>query len=183
MKRWLALALLCSCAHSPWTASNGSYVPASQRYSLVLPEGWMCDPSGDALLATRDGPVLQRILANRTEFGKPLGESKKSPRKDMLPEEAAELMRDELTTGGGVTGVSVLENSPATFAGRQGFHLVLRFRTPDGLTMKAVVFGAIGDDALYELAYVAPERHYFDLDLPTFGKVRDSFHILRAIAR
>jgi|1185.fasta_scaffold134574_2 hypothetical protein len=179
MRKWFVMTmLLCACVHAHWMEAGGPYTPPDGRFALVLPNGWMrLSPDKDHLLATRDGPALQRIYSDRNEFGQPLPGAKKVPRKDMLPEEAAELIRDELAVEGGDAAVSVVENSPATVAGRPGFRLTCRFRTSDGLQMKGVVYGVLGDDALYRLTYMAPERYYFDLDLPTFEKIRQSFRL------
>jgi hypothetical protein len=53
----------------------------------------------EELLATRDGLPLQRIYSRTTEFGEPLKAAKKAVTKDMPPEKA-EIVRDELASGG-----------------------------------------------------------------------------------
>jgi hypothetical protein len=63
-------------------------------------------------------------------------------------------------------------------AAKAGFKLVYRYKTQDGLRMKGIVYGVVGDSALYALGYQAPERYYFDLDLQNFENVLASFRIL-----
>src|SRR5207248_1905501 len=132
-------------------------------------------------------PALMACATAWTQAGGPYTPetkpAKKPITKGMLPEEAAEIVRDELASGGAAHGLTVLENSPATLAAKPGFRLVYRYHTADGLRMKGVVYGVVGEDGFYGLGYVAPERHYFDLDLPTFDSVRTSFRILAAPLR
>jgi hypothetical protein len=168
------LLLLTACA-ATWVEAGGSYAPQSRRYAVELPQGWMrYDPAAD-LLATRDGVGLQRISANVLEFGKPLAGTKKTISKDMLPEEAAEVARDQLASAGASRGLAVVENAPSTVAGRPGFKLSYRFKTHDGLKVKGRVYGVLGEDRLYLLRYEAPERYYFERDAQTFESVRQSF--------
>lgn len=181
MKRLaVVVSVACACATSAWTEAGQKYTPKSRTFAVELPEGWMRLRRDDELLATRDGPALQRIFSRTMKFGEPAERAKKAVRKGMLPEEAAEVVRDELASSGADQGLTVVENAPATLSQRPGFRLVFRYKTADGLTMKGLVYGVVGDDAVYGLGYVAPERHYFDLDLPTFEKVRASFTLLSA---
>jgi hypothetical protein len=178
----LVLPMLAACA-TGWTQAGGRYTPASQRFAVDLPQGWMRATADEELLATRDGPFLQRIYSKTTLFGVPQKPGKKAVTKGMLPEEAAEIVRDEILSQGAAEGLTVSENSPATLAAKPGFRLVFGYKLPDGLRMKGVLYGALGDDALYAVGYVAPERYYFERDLPLFEKVRASFRILPATAR
>jgi hypothetical protein len=170
------LPALAACA-TAWTQAGGPYTPESQLFAVELPQGWMRARADKDLLATRDGLPLQWIYAKTTRFGETKS-ARKPITKGMLPEEAAEIVRDELASGGAAHGLTVLENSPATLAAKPGFRLVYRYQTAGGLRMKGVVYGVVGEDGFYGLGYVAPERHYFDLDLPTFDSVRTSFRIL-----
>ena len=80
MKRLLTLAVLvCACAHSRWVEASGPYASVEAGCALVLPDGWMRVRDEKGLLATRDGPALQRIYTERVEFGKPLPAAKKTP--------------------------------------------------------------------------------------------------------
>ena len=169
------LLLLTACATTTWVEAGASYAPRSQRYAVELPQGWMrYDPAAD-LLATRDGVRLQRLYMDVLEFGKPLRDTKKTISKDMLPEEAAEVARDQLASAGAMSGLAVVENAPSTVAGRPGFKLSYRFKTRDGLKYKGRVYGVMGEDRLYLLGYEAPERYYFERDAQTFESVRESF--------
>jgi hypothetical protein len=161
--------------------AGGPCTLEARHFAVELPDGWMRAPT-DELLATRDGLPLQWIYSQTSRYGDPLKASKKAITKGMLPVEAAEVVRDELKAGGAPIGLEVVENSPATLDAKPGFKLVFRYKTTEGLRMKGVVYGALGEDALYSIGYTAPERHYFDLDLQSFESVRASFRVLPAVS-
>jgi hypothetical protein len=177
MKRLFILALSLAACATPWMPAEGTYAQPAAHYSVQLPQGWMRLRDAPELFTTRDGPLLQRVFAKWATFGQPLPASKKVITAGMLPEEAAEVVRDELATSGGAQGLTVAENAPAQVAGKPGFRIVYRFRTGDGLQMKGVAYGVMGNGGLAMVAYVAAERHYFDLDLPTFEQIRESMRL------
>jgi PsbP len=180
--RPLALLLLLSgCAISHWTQAGGRYAPDSRQFTVELPQGWMRIRGGGELLTTRDGLQLQQIFTLVTRFHEQAKEGK-TITKGMLPEEAAEIIADRVVTQGLPRGTALLENSPATLSGQPAFKLAYRYKTEDGLTMRSLLYGLVGEDALYLVGYTAPERYYYDLDLPTFESVRASFRITKAPA-
>lgn len=174
-----ALAL-AACAHAPPPA----WVPAEKGWSspagfeVTPPAGWMRWNRGKGdLIVTRDGPSLQRVVVTSSELGKPLGvgASKRAVVAGMSPLEAAEVVVDAL----GATGSRprVLDNQPLELAGRAGFRLLAAFDLDDGLHMRALVCGILTDQRFFWLAYIAPERHYFELDLATFEELVRSFRL------
>jgi hypothetical protein len=188
-RRWpacvLAAALFPACKAGPrWVPAQGTFSPPSGRYTVEFPAGWMRLGERDTVVASRDGLFLQRIDVFQHETGKPVGGTRKVVVGGMLPQEVAEVVQDALASSRGMQGVTVLENAPAVLDGRPGFKLLVAYKDRDGLRMKLVVYGALVGDSLYELAYGAPERHYFDRDLPTFEQVRSTFRIAQpAVAR
>lgn len=173
-----AAALLAGCfPSSPWVQAEQDFQSSDDQFRIQLPAGWMRVNLDEALLITRDGLNLQRIQVARHELGKPLKNSKRAPRAGMEPSELADLLAGELISGQGVTGVKVLESSPATLSGARAFKLVIAFKDEDGLRRKAVVYGITGQKALWIAAYQAPQRHYFDLDLAAFEKAVRTFRL------
>ena len=63
-------------------------------------------------------------------------------------------------------------------AGLPGFKLVYSFRVVNGLRLKRVHYGVLVRDWVYRVQYQAPARYYFDKDLATFERVRESFRLL-----
>lgn len=178
----LLLALAgCATAKPPaWVPAEGTYVAARAGFEIDAPPGWMrrnFQPPVETFLATRDGTALQRIVAGSTELGKPLGfgKSKRPITAAMSPAEMGELMVDDLQSGD-LTDVRVLENAPASLCGRDGFHVLAAFRD-GGLPRRASIYGVTDGGRLFWIFYVAPERHYFPLDVPTFDGVRQSFRL------
>jgi hypothetical protein len=179
----LALALV-GCAGAkpkPWVSAEGQFVAQTSGFELVGPAGWMrrnAPVGAETFIGTRDGTPLQRIVAGSTEEGKPIGFGKTT--RPLVPgmsaAEVSELVIDDITSSEKLTDVKVLDSSPARLDGREGFHVLVAFRD-GGLSRRAVVYGAVASGRLYWLMYVAPERHYFPLDIPTFERVVDSFRI------
>jgi len=175
----LAAILISACASGPrWVPAGGAYTPSSSRYTLQLPAGWKRLNGQDWLLTSREGPFLQSLTVRVLEAGKPLGNNtKKMLARGMLPQEAAEVIQDAIASSPGMQGMKLLENAPAELDGRPGFKLVFGYKDEDGLKMKAVVYGVLVGDSLYQLTYRGPERYYFERDLATFEQVRATFRI------
>ena len=180
----LAAILTTACASGPrWVAAGGTYMPPSSRYTMQLPQGWKRLEGQDWLLTSRDGPFLQSLSVRIIEVDKPLGKStKKVLARGMLPQEAAEVIQDAIASSPGMQGMKLLENAPAELDGRPGFKLVVGYKDEDGLKMKAVVYGVLVGDSLYQLTYRAPERYYFQQDLATAEQMRATFRIAQPAA-
>ena len=175
-----AAALLAGCMpRASWVQAERDFQSSDDQYRIQLPEGWMRVNVDETLLITRDGLNLQRIQVTRHELGKPLKNSKRAPRAGMEPSELADMLAGELISGEGVTGVKVVESSPASLSGARGFKLVITFKDEDGLKRRAVVYGLTGQKALWIAAYQAPQRHYFDQDVATFEKAVRTLRLAR----
>jgi hypothetical protein len=187
MTRGVLLVLLsslvgCVTPKPPaWVAADGHFVARQAGFELEGPPGWMrrnLAEGVESFQATRDGTTLQRILAGSTEAGKPigLGAGKRPITPGMAPAELAELAVDEISSARGISNVELLESTPARLAGRDGFRVLVRFQ--DGkVHRRAVVVGVLEGPRLFWLFYVAPERRYFELDLPTFERVVESYRL------
>jgi len=180
-----ALALgLSGCIHDkdPWRPIGERYDSGhwfGANFSMDFPEGWVRINNLDALVASRDGWGLQQIKVRELEVGKALPHTKKMVRKGMTPQELAEVLVDDVRTDGSAKGLKVLEVRPATLSGQPGFRALLEFRDGDGLRHKAVLAGLLSGENCWQAVFVAPARHYFDLDLPTFDRALASFTVRR----
>lgn len=181
MKIWMILLcglMLGGCERPLWQDVGGDYADASQGFAVTLPVGWKkLNAVKDILVISRDGLSLQMIVITRDPIDKPLLYTKKKLNKDMLPQEAAEVVKDELFSNSKLGNVELIEEDPATIGGYSGFKLVDQYHPQDGPMMKAVKYGLIQKDWYYELTYSAPARHYFDKDVATFEKIKNSFRI------
>jgi hypothetical protein len=149
-------------------------------FEVVPPPAWMrLNARDETLVLTRDGTPLQRIVVGSSEVGKPIGigASKRPVQAGMSPQELAELVIDDIRASESLTAIQVLENAPATLAGRSGFRVVASFHDGRGLPRRIALYGLVDGARLYEVFYVAPERHYFARDLPVFEELARSFRL------
>jgi hypothetical protein len=181
MRKFIFIVLLfiaiVGCA--PWMQVGGLYTSDSYNFSVELPQGWMRSNTVDYLLITRDGTLLQSIVITRLDINKELKNTKKKFKKDMLPQEAAEVIIDNTASDSAILNFEVLENSPAKISGFPGFKLVATNKNKDGLKYKSIYYGFITGEWFYGIRYTAAQRHYFDKDIKTFEKVFESFKLIK----
>lgn len=177
----LAAVALSGCMHrdEPWYRIGPRYQSDNwfgPKYALDIPDGWLKLNAGEGLTATRDGWTLQKITVRQLDPDKPLGHTKKPLRQGMAPRELAEVLVDDVRAAG-VGGLTVVETRPATVAGARGFRAVLAYKDGEGLPRRAVLAGAFLGDRVWQVAYDAPERVYFQKDLATYEKALASFTV------
>jgi hypothetical protein len=96
----------------------------------------------------------------------------------MLPQEAAEVILDEITSDRAVLNFQVLENLPAAVNGYNGFRLMFTYRTKGGYKFKTLYYGFLQGEWFYSLRYNAADGRYSDKDVETFREVLESFKIM-----
>ena len=165
---------------SAWTPVSGLYDMGAENFAVTLPEGWRrYNQVANKVIITRQGLRLQRIAIFRTPIDKKLPFTHKMILPDMLPQEVAEVVIDNLKSNPNISNGVVLENDPVLISGLAGFKFVYAFRTKDGLDKKGVFYGLLQGDQLYKLVYEAPQRYYFDRDLQTFETTVASFRLIK----
>jgi len=170
------LSALSGCA--PWVQVEGPYRMDAQGYEANLPAGWRrATVVSDSLLLTRDGVSLQYIRIARIAVGDELTHTKKKFAKRMSPQDIGEVELEEVRSDQRMRNVELLENVPLQVAGFPGFKLVYSFRAVNGLRLKRVHYGVLVRDRVYRIQYQAPARYYFEKDLATFERVRESFKV------
>jgi hypothetical protein len=182
MRRTLALSFLVAAlsACAPWVLVEAPQRMESHGFEVTLPPGWRrATFTHDTLLLTRDSVILQQMRVERVGIGTDLKHTKKRFSRGMLPLEVAEVELDDVRSDPGVRNFELLENTPFTLSGLQGFKLVYTFKTEGGLRLKRLHHGVMVGDWVYRIQFQAPVKHYFDRDLPTFEQVRESFKIIR----
>ena len=183
IKRCLLLLLLffiTACA--PWMRGTGLYESPKHSFTLDIPQKWMRLNIDKYLLISRDGPFLQYVLVQERHIDQPFRHTKKRFQRGMLPQEAAEVILDEISSDQSVFNFSVIENIPATINRYEGFRIVFKYRNKDGLGFKTIYYGVIMGERFYSIRYNAAERYYFEKDLKTFERVLNSFTITGAHA-
>jgi hypothetical protein len=68
----------------------------------------------------------------------------------------------------------VLRSGAATLDGEPGFDVLVTFENIEGLRFKQTIRAAVSDNKLLALRFTAPERHYFEKDLPDFESMVSS---------
>ena len=168
---------------APWTIMGGIYTMSSQNFEVELPEGWRRHNfTPDALLITLDGLSLQQICIARSPIDKEIPYTQKKFSKGMLPQEVAEVVIDHMRFNPNIMNLKITENIPARISNYSGFKLIYSYQTNGGLKKKSIYYGFMMENWYYGLLYDAPARHYFEKDLPTFERVKESFRILKDAA-
>jgi hypothetical protein len=173
------VVLMAGCAH--WVKTEGPYTSDSLNFTVDPPQAWMRSNNDNPLLITRDGAMLQRIVISRIGFSdeKQFNATKKRVTPDMLPQELAEVVADNVQSEKNITSMTVEETTPATISGKPGFRLQLFYSTKEGLRYRFICYGLASGNYFYRVMYAAPVRHYFDKDLAAFEKVATSFKLTR----
>lgn len=175
---WICLVLavmLTACAHSAGKPGL--------TFNAAIPEGWKkinCDEP--MLFLTREGGYKQFVLIRERPVGEPFLFTQKRLRQGMLPEEAAEIVVNEMICDKNIHNFSLLENVPARIAGNSGFRLAFVYTDSDGFVFKTLYYGFINGDTFYNIRYGATKEEYFQKDLKTFQEVFESFKLVTAKA-
>lgn len=170
--------LLAGC--SVWVMVDGKYSRTSENYEVELPAGWRRHiQTWDGLRMTKDGLTLQRLTIARLPINRELPHTKKKLARGMLPEEAAEVVVDNIRSNPNIVDQQIEEDVPAKVGGYPGYKLVYTYRTRDGLKKKAIDYGVLVGNWHYHLHFEAPARYYFVKDQGDFEKLKDSFRILK----
>jgi hypothetical protein len=179
MKKLIILILLLffpACA--PWIKAGGSYESPAHTFSVDIPDGWMRLDTDSYLLVSKEGPFLQYVLVQDRYLDKPFRHTKKKMKKGMLPQEAAEVVLDEITSDQSVLDFEVLENVPAKKNGQDGFRVLFTYTNRDGLKLKTVYYGFLSAERFYSIRYTAAKRYYFLKEIPIFDQLLNSFKLI-----
>ena len=164
------IGFLSGCAR--WVVVGGKYTSAND-FEVELPEGWKKDNRAHNMLRlTREGVTLQQITIAKTAL-----ENMKLSR-NVLAKEVADFTIDNIRLNPYMTDSRIVETRELMVSGYPSFNLIYTFKTQRGLTMKGSYYGVLAGRYCYYLVYESPARHYFDKDVSTFEKIKDSFGVL-----
>ncbi len=178
MKRWLFILLIPLTACAPWNRVTGPCDGPGHHFSVDIPDGWMKFDTDNHLFISRDGPFLQYILVESRNLEAPFAHTRRRMNGAMLPQEAAEVIVDDLSLDRAVRNLHVLENAPVRNAHQDGFKILFTYKNGDELTLKTLYHGFIKGRMFYSIRYTAAERYYFAKDVGTFKKVLAGFRLL-----
>jgi hypothetical protein len=177
---WLILGLaitgFMACAH---TYNNVSQ-PVSYNFTIEIPEGWRRIDNNQYLFLTKEDPFLQYVMVQNRPISRSFHNTKKKILREMLPEEAAQVIIDEIESDQNILNFDVLVNGPAEIQGNDGFKILFTYSDKQGSRFKTLYYGFIKEDTFFNLRYTAAEQTYFQQDVGTFSRMLDSFHVVKA---
>jgi hypothetical protein len=175
---WIILLLsaagFMACAHT-----GGSFRSASYDFTIEIPEGWR-KIDRPYLYITKEDPFLQNMIVQNRPLGMPFRFTKKKINKNMLPEEAAQVIIDEIASDQNILNFSVLSNNPAEIQGHDGFMILFTYSDKKGATFKTLYYGFIKEDTFFNLRYTAADQLHFQQDVGTFTRMLNSFQVVKA---
>jgi hypothetical protein len=172
---FLLAAGLMACAHT-----GGATRPASYGFTIDIPEGWRKIDNNQYLFLTKESPFLQYVMVQNRPIGKIFRHTKKKLQKQMLPEEAAQIIIDEIASDENILNFNVLTNGPAEIQGLDGFKISFAYNVKEGSRFKTLYFGFIKEDTFFNMRYTAEEENYFQQDVGTFYHMLNSFQVVKA---
>ncbi len=178
MKKFFLIFLLFIPACAPWIKTGGSYESLPHNFYVNIPQGWMMLDTDRYLLISGDGPFLQYVLIQDRPIDRPFRNTKKKFNRLMLPQEAADVIIDEITSDQSVLNFEIIENAPTRINGHDGFRLVFTYKNRDGLKLKTIYHGFLAGESFYNIRYTAVNRYYFEKDIEAFRKVLESFRLI-----
>lgn len=179
MKRFFIFLLLLLVSCTPWIQVGGLYTHES-NYTVDLPQGWMKYNMSDDLIITRDGVLLQNVMITKKKIDDKFAYTKKKLAKDMLPQEVAEVLVDDYSSNSNLMNFEIIENTPAKISGQAGFKTVFKYKNRDGLRIKTICYGFLNGETLFTIRYTAAQRYYFEKDVQTFDRIKDSFKLQKS---
>ena len=181
MKKLLWFCLLIGVVSCLACAHGGGFTrPASYGFSVDIPEGWRKIDNNRYLLVTKENPFKQYILVQNRPIGKSFRNTKKTMRMTMLPEEAAQIVIDELISDQNLINLKLLNNSPETIKGFAGFKILYTYQDAEGHSFKTLYYGFIKEDTFFNLRFTASDQFHFQRDIEGFRYLMNSFEIIKA---
>jgi hypothetical protein len=178
---WIILFLFAAgcvaCAHTDVMSK-----PASYSFTIDIPEGWRKIDNNRYLFVTKESPFLQYIMVQNRPIGRSFRNTKKKIQKEMLPEEAAQIIIDELVSDQNLVNLRILDNTPASIKNYEGFKILYTYSDSEGQAYKTLYYGFIKEDTFFNLRFTAAARIYFQRDIGSFRNILNSFQIIKAEA-
>jgi hypothetical protein len=161
------------------THTGGVSKPASYRITIDIPEGWRKIDNNRYLFVTKESPFLQYIMVQNRPIDRSFRNTKKKIQRDMIPEEAAQIIIDELISDQNLMNLRILDNTPATLQGHEGFKILYTYSDSDDQVYKTLYYGFIKEDTFFNLRFTAADQVYFKRDVGDFRNILNTFQIIK----
>jgi hypothetical protein len=168
---WILLILIASCAHGVENQEP------NYTFSVTIPKGWKKLDTDKFLIITKDVAYNQYALVQERPLGKPFKHTNKQLGHGMLPQEAAGIIVDEISSDINLSNFQLIANNPASIAGHRGFKILFTHKDQYGVEFKTLYYGFIRGEIFYNLRYSAKKVDYFVKELATFDKFVASFRL------
>jgi hypothetical protein len=176
---WIILLLFTAsfiaCAHT-----GGMSKPASYNFTIHIPEGWRKIDNNRYLFLTKENPFLQYVMVQNRPLARSFRHTNKKLQKQMLPEEAAQIIIDEIASDQNILNFAVLFNGPADIKGHDGFKILFTYNDQKGSKFKTLYYGFIKEDTFFNLRFTAAAGDYFQRDVGAFNQILNSFRVIKA---
>ncbi len=180
MRKLIFVSLFLATAYACGGQLGGSSESNLRNFSIAIPEGWRELNSPEYLMITREGAFSQYILVQQRRVDKPFKHTEKKLNKYMLPQQAAEVIMDEISSDSRVLHFHLSECVRTRVNQYNGFRIVYTYKEKGGLNFLTVFYGFLEGDWFYCLRYSVEVKKYTDEDIETFEKVLNSFKIAGA---
>ena len=168
---WVLLILIASCAHGV-ESQEPNYT-----FFVTIPEGWRKLDTDKFLIITKDVAYNQYALVQERPLDRPFKHTNKQLRRGMLPQEAAGIIVDEISSDINLSNFLLIANTPASIVGHRGFKILFTYKDQHGVEFKTLYYGFIRGEIFYNLRYTAKKVDYFVKELATFDKFVKSFRL------
>lgn len=173
---FVILIFIMGCVHGVQKGDS------TYHFAVKIPKGWWQLETDKYFLITKDNPYLQYALIQERPIDKAFQHTKKKLESGMLPQEAAGVILDEIGADKNILNFELIENTPATIDGNEGFRILFTYQDKAGSSFKTLYYGFMKGNIFYNLRYTAAKRHYFQKDLKTFESFLDSFRLIKSQA-
>ena len=177
MKKCLWFLLLITTACAPGMGAGGPNGRQSVNYSIALPDQWFEVSASRHFMITKDGVFSQYILIQQRHVEEPFKHTKRIFDRQMLPQEAAQVVLDEIASDRSVLNLKVIENKPARLNRYDGFRVIFTYKTSKGSEFKTIYYGFLKGDWFYSVRYNVSDRYDTREGYEDFEVVLDSFRI------
>lgn len=192
LKSIMALSLclaLAACATWEKVRENKPEEDPSQSMSFTAPQNWMklnaLPANASNWRFTRDSFKLQEVVIsydNPTAVvfnitGILNNDIALKVDEDQDPSELADLFLGEIKKTNKDLAIQVIERSPTTIAGQEGFKLVLSWKNPKGLDYQQEIIGTVYKGKLLVASFAAVRKNFWSRDYPIYQQVVQSVRI------
>ena len=169
---WILIGLVVAigCAHPGDRPQTGP-----THFEIDIPAGWQKHYTKKYFLIYKGDPYRQYIMVQERPIDRPFKHSDGIMNASMNPQEAADVIVAELDADKQITGLKVIENSPATIKGNAGFKLLFTYGLSDGTRFRTLYYGFVKGDTYFSLRFNVAANRDFGKDLNTFHAVVNSF--------